>query len=388
MITRLLKYFLGSALWLIILTGNLLGQSDSTAPERLRLIHADWGGGEMIGDHTVRLLVGNVEFRQGEAFMKCDSCVQYLDDQRLEFEGNVEIFNNQKWLYADHVIYYEESQIDKAAGHVRLVDTTKTLLAQRLTYFEKEEKAFAKDSVRIIDDANRLTLTGNYAEYYRNDGYAKVTDSPFMSKKDTTDAIELTIVGKVMEMFDDGDRVTVQDSVTITRGAVVATCGKVEYLDQEEKVILSENPQAKRKWDDLWGDEIVLLLKDTEVEAIDIHGQAVVMSRVDTLAEDDSRFDFLNGEKIFIWLQDEAIDSVRITDRATSYYYVMEDGEDKGLNKVLGDEIKLYFSENELKHVRVKSSPGTTTGTYYPPAQTYMIESELKGIVENRLNNK
>lgn len=382
MIRQVQKIFVICFLGLVLAAIDNYGQNNPENFERIRLIHADWGGGKRIGNRNVRLLVGNVEFRQGDAYMKCQRCTQYPDEGRLDFEDNVEIFNNHKWLFADRVVYYEDPQIEEAEGNVRLVDTTKTLLARKIKYFEKDEKAFADDSVRILDEKNRLILAGNQAEYHRAIGYAKITGSPCLSKKDTTNMIELTITGKEMEMFDDGARVTVKDSVVIERGAVTATCGEVEYLDKEEKVVLRVDPQAKRKWDDLWGDEIVLLLENTEVKAIDIYGQAVVTSKVDTLESDDNRHNFLSGEKIFVWVHDEVMDSVWVTGRATSYYHVIEEDEDKGVNKVMGDEIRLHFSEGELKRVLVPSSPGTTTGTFYPPAQSYLVETELYSLLE------
>ena len=159
-----------------------------------------------IGNKNVREFVGNVKAWQGEAYMQCNRGIHYPDEAKLDLIENVEFFNNGKWLYADKVIYYEEPQIEIAEGNVRLLDSTKILLAQRLKYFEKEDKAFADDSVHILDDKNRLTLVGNHAEYHRLDGYAKVTGSPILSKKDSTNKIELTISGIEMEMFEDGIR--------------------------------------------------------------------------------------------------------------------------------------------------------------------------------------
>ena len=378
-------HIVGKLSVIFILTVAIIwGQEQAESVDRLRLVNADLAKGRKIGDRNIRILEGNVEFRQGDAYIKCQRCVEYQDEGRYDFEDDVEIFNNGKWIYADRVIYYENPPIEEAEGHVRLVDSTKTLLSRKLRYLEQEETAFADDSVRILDEHNRLTLTGNHVEYRRTEGYAKITGSPILSKKDSTDTIELTISGQLMEMFDDGARVVVKDSVVIERGVVTATCGEVEYLDEEEKVILRKQPKAKRKWDDLWGEEITLLLKDTKVNSININGQGLVTSKVDTLNPEDSRYNFTSGEKITVWVHDEVMDSVQITGRATSYYHVVEDEQDKGINKVLGDEMRLYFSDGELKRVRVPSSPGSTTGTFFPPAQSYLVDSELNDLLIKR----
>jgi len=341
------------------------------------LINADWGGGKILHNQKVRLLKGNVEFYQGDAFLKCDSCIQYPDSRKFDLYGHVEIFNNNKWLYADHVTYFEDPNVEIADGNVKLVDSTKTFYSSRLKYIEEKEVIFADDSVKMVDSTNDLTLTGDHCEYHRTNGFAKVTGFPFLTKKDSLEQVELTIEGRLMEMHGDGERVVVKDSVIINRGAIVAQCGQLQYLKSGEEIILSDEPEAKRKFDNIWGNEIILFLAENKVYSIRVKGKSLVKTKVDTLNFVDTRFNYISGEQIDAWISNEVMDSVLVTGQATSYYYVIEDGQDKGINKVLGDKLFLEFEKSELAKVRVNSSPGTTTGTFCPSSHSYLLEKEL-----------
>ncbi|HID24668.1 MAG TPA: hypothetical protein EYP14_20035 [Planctomycetaceae bacterium] len=102
---------------------------------------------------------------------------------------------------------------------------------------------------------------------------------------------------------------------------------------------------------------------------------------MDTLKDGELRYDLLTGEDITVSVKDEQVDTVIVRGRATSYYHLFEDGVEKGLNKVLGDEIRMLFSDGELKKVIVTSDPSTSTGTFYPPKSKAMIEKELNELL-------
>ena len=126
------------------------------------------------------------------------------------------------------------------------------------------------------------------------------------------------------------------------------------------------------------GRSVSLLLDGSEVVAIHIVGDAVAASTVDSTLKTDVPYDLLTGQDMMVYVTDEKIDSVRIEEQATSYYHVIEEGEEKGLNKALGDALFITFDGDTLKRVRVHSSPSASVGEFYPPTHKSDIEMELK----------
>ncbi len=369
-------------LWLLITGGSwVTATSDPLPAERLELIHADQFEGTTINGQQVRKFEGKVEFRQGTAQMLCQRATQFLDEERVIFEGQVSMVDSGKQMLADKIEYFEGTRRALATGNVKMIDSSKTLTADEIEYFDREEIAKARGHVVLTDEKERLTLTGGRAEYNRAIGYAMVIEHPVLIQSDSTKEKEITITGEIMEMFEDGDRIMVEKTVQITRGEVVAQSDSLEFLRKQNRAILSARPKAQRQNDHLTGKNIELILHGTEVSAIHIVGSAVVTSRVDTLITTDIPYDLLTGDDIMVSIANEAVDTVIVKGKATSYYHVIEESKEKGLNKVLGDEIRMFFANDEMERVDVESAPGSSVGTFYPPNSKSEIETELAALL-------
>lgn len=378
MTTNFSKILLVSLCWLFIFSALIRAQESQ---EKMRLHNADSMSGMNINGQSVIRLVGNVEFRQGDAVVLCNEAHQYQDEEKTVFVGDVSFTDKNKAIYGDIVTYYEPLKMFLAVSNVKLVDSTKTLLADTLEYYEDEEKAIAKSNVHMLDDAERVELTGKYTEYLRETGYAKVLGNPVFSKMDSTDEIELTIKGELIESFDDGDSVKVVNNVEIIRGEINAQCGKLTYFKTEDKISLQLSPSAIRVNDKLTGNVIDLLLLNNKVTDINVFGRAVVTTKVDSAIETSIPYDILTGEKVLVSVFEEKIDTVIILGRATSYYHVIDDSVEQGINKVLGDEILMVFEESAIKQVYVKSSPSVSVGSVFPPNAYNRIENELVALL-------
>jgi len=351
-------------------------------PERLILDNADTANGETIQEQSVLILTGNVKFHQGDAILLCDKAYQYIDEDHTLLTGNVQIYDQAKQLFSDKIDYYESTRVAVAEGNVTLIDSLKTLTADFLKYFENEEKAVADSNVIILDNDEQISLQGSHAEYLRNDGYARMTGKPVFTRKDTTDSTELVITGEVMEMFDEGDSVVVTDKVHITRGDIVADSEKLLFYKSEEKIILAVSPVAYEKDDRLTGEQIILLLRDNKVKQINIAGDAIITTKVDSVIQTNIPYNLLTGEQIQVKLKQETIDSVFVFGRATSYYHIVEDEEETGINKILCDELLMVFDEGKIKNVKGSSKPGLSNGIFYPPVSQHKIESELTDLLK------
>jgi len=364
-------------IWVCFCLALWAEEKESQSPDKLKLIHADTFQGQSFGGQSLRRFVGNVKFQQGDAVLTCHRAIQYVDAGRFTLQGEVAFVDTAKSLYGEKVTYYETTEIAYVEGNVQLLDSSKTLLCDRLKYFNKEEQAFAEGNVVLIDSLERINLKGKYAEYDRERGYAKVTDDAVLTKSDSTEEDTLKIYGRVFEMFDDGDRFFVTDSVRVLRGEIDAFTDSLEYDQEGDKLTLFNQPRIHQDRQYLTGNAVALILDGSDVVAIQIDGDAVATSEVDSTLDTTVPYDLLTGQVMKVFVTDEKIDSVRVNERATSYYHVIEDGEEKGLNKALGDALFIYFDQDTLDRVRVESSPSTSVGEFYPPSHQSMLESEL-----------
>jgi lipopolysaccharide export system protein LptA len=349
--------------------------------ERLELVRADNLHGAILNDKKVRILSGDVEFRQSEARLFCDRATEFILDRRVLMVGHVRMYNRGNFLRADTVNYLDTSEVVYARGHVILQDSSKSLYADSVSYFVEEEKAFARNNVVLADSAEGYRIYGQQADYDQKPGYAKVIGNPKFVEEDSIEAKVLTVTGDSMEMIDDGERLQVRDHVIITRGKIKAHCGRLEYLKKQNRIELTDSPYATHVNDYLTGNVIELILNNREVSTIKLDGNAIMSSKVDTVAN-EPLYNLMSGENIYISIREERIDTMVVTGRATSYYHIIEDGKEKGLNKVLSDEIKLFFDEDKLTKVTGRSNPGSIDGHFYPTHNKAIVQQELQDLLK------
>lgn len=347
--------------------------------EKLRLVHADVLSGETDAQgREIREFVGNVKFRQGETILTCERATEFIGAGRYELFGDVAYIDTAKSLFGDMFNYYEATKRAYVEGNVRLLDSTKTLTADNLVYDDEKNIADANGNVFLADDIEHIVILGDVAHYLRDTGYAKVTGNASLTKTDSTAADTLKIYGHIFQMFDDGDRFLVTDSVRVVRGEIEAFCDSLEYFQEQSIIRLGNSPRVHQERQTLTGNSVSLLLEESDVKAIHIVDDAVAASTVDSTVATPVPYDLLSGQDMMVFVTDEKIDSVLIKEQATSYYHVLDEGEEKGLNKALGDELFIRFKDDTLSLVRVKSDPGASLGQFHPPSHRAELESELR----------
>lgn len=334
--------------------------------ERLRLVRAARLSGQTVDGRVLQRLEGDVLFRQGRATMSCEQALRDEAAGTVVFMGRVRIDTGRRRLHAERVAYNEFSRVEEAEGHPVVYDSTRRLAAERLTYVEPEERALAVGQVVLADTARFTTLTCGRVEYFRATGYAVATCSPRLVKTDSTGGDSLVLSGDKMEVFDGGARALVTASVTLRKGRLVVSCGRAEYYDDEEKVLLTAAPHGVYGQDHLRGTIMEVFLSGQEVRRIVVQGDALITSPSDSL-NPETRVNRLTGQRVTIQLAEEQIREMTIEEQATSLYHVVEEGEFKGVNLISGDRILLYLEDGKLRRVRIESTPGKTTGVFYPP---------------------
>ncbi len=346
------------------------------------LENADRGYGELVDNQQVWNLFDNVRFRQDSVIMLCDKAIRYMDEERTLLIGNVQIFDSSKTLYGDQVDYYEPQKLALVKGNVKFVDSTKTFTSDFLKYFQDSEILIADSNVVISDNVENSTLTGAHMEYHREDGYAKLLGEPVFTRVDTVEDAELLIAGELMEMFHDGDSILVKENVSIHQGEISAFGDSLKYLKDAQKVVLESFPYAFENEDKLTGEAIHLYLVENKVRRIHVIGNSIVTTLVDTPVVTTIPYNLLTGDEIWVKLKEQKIDSVNIIGKATSYYHIIEDNAEKGINKILCDELLILFADNMVKKVYGSSKPGMSTGQFSPPGNKKKLEQELREMLQ------
>lgn len=346
-----------------VFTTSAVAQNED---DRLRLLSADVARSLEQNGQVVRQLEGNVKFQQGAMRMSCQRAIQYVDGGRTEFIGKVEMDDDDRKLLAERVIYYEKTKVQEAFDNVRIRRGPNSLRAEKVTYFRESRRAIAETKVELYNSERRIRVNGGHADYDRATEYSRIVDHPVLVELDSLGAEIMRVVGDTMEVFEGGKRAKVKNNVKITRDKTRAECGEAEYFSDDERLELRIKPVAWQAQDEIRGKLISLFFIEEKLIRAHVNEQANVVSKVDTLANDD-RVNTLSGGEITMFFENDRVKRMLVERTATSFYHVIEEGKDKGRNRAQGDRITLHFDENKIERVIVESKPGVSTGKFVPP---------------------
>ena len=147
--------------------------ANAFAQEKVELIHADSLTGRSENGQLIREAQGNVQFKQGNITVFCNSATQFPDQNKVELRGNVKIYQDTMSLFTSKGVYYGNEKRATGEGGVTLKDPNATLRANSGVYFFEQAKADFHGDVIIINPQYKITST--HLTYLRNteDSFAK-----------------------------------------------------------------------------------------------------------------------------------------------------------------------------------------------------------------------
>jgi len=362
--------------YIYIIIFLLFGIGTAAGSEKLHIV-ADIMRGEMTSEGPVRMLEGNVHLRQGLANLYCNRARWYVDQHRTILEDSVKYDDGIKTLTAQKIIYNDTSRVLHAVGDVVLVDSIHTMFSDKAVYYDLSDRITAQDNVIMLDNKNNVKLTGEYANYLQETGYAIVEGNPVLIKMDSTGQEEIRVIGIKMELLEDSEMAMVTDSVKISHENGTAYCDTAIFNRSESSLKLVGEPIVWQKYDRLTGDQIELYFHKNKLDTVFILGDAEVRSPVDTL-DLTGKMNTLLGLKITLDIEENKLGTVQVDGQATSQYYIFEKDAYKGVNKIIGDKILVTLKDRKIDKINIESDPGSSTGVYYPPEVDTKYQADVK----------
>ncbi|PJZ56083.1 LptA/OstA family protein [Leptospira barantonii] len=132
-----------------------------------------------------------------------------------------------------------------------------------VSYGKNSSKIEARNQITVHDRENRLILSGNVLDYFKNDQYIHLTDSgkiDFLDKK--TDAITSTMTAVEFERFMDKNETVIRGNVLIEGKDSSATGEYATYFEKEEKVYLEGNPTLRKNGRDIHAGRIIFFPRE------------------------------------------------------------------------------------------------------------------------------
>jgi hypothetical protein len=179
----------------------------------------------------------------------------------------------------------------------------------------------------------------------------------------------LTIRALTLRHNDSTGVAVAEGQVVITRRDLRITCGRAEYRQREDSLILHQNPVAKVEDSEIRGAVIRLSLSGEELRGMRVRGEAEALSFEKATDTSRARQSKVTGDSLFMAFRDGGIDSVEVFTRAEGTYW--EVGRAEYVNRINGDYMVLRFRDREAREADVL---GSARSTYY-----HFEQDTLKG---------
>lgn len=337
------------------------------APEKLKLIRA--AKAEMITQtgRDVRKLEGDVLFRQGDAFLKCQRAFFDMGRDQVTLYDDVEIYDGKHHLFADKTVYNGADKYESAWGHVKLLQDNQILTADQLIYNQQSREVRADGNVRLEDLLENAVLTGESIHYNRLTDYGIALGNPHIVQLDTASRDTLIILGDTIEAWGEENLAVITENVRLNKGQMTAQCQSMKYYSDEQMLMLFGDPEMTEQERHIQGDSIQVFLEESNFKSGVIFGHAQITSL------DSQYVDKLHGRLIRMNSVEDTNRVVIVEGEAENTYHVFnEDGTLEGVNTINGDGITLKFLGDKLDYVTVTSDPGESRGVFKPATVTQL----------------
>ncbi len=351
----------------------------------------------------IRIVSGNVRFIEATTTVDCDTAVQFLqsrkirlvgnivivrdtvtirgeegfyfpDERKSVLETNVSLTDRQVVLNSQKGLYLSDAKTAYFSDKVSLKDTANLIFSDSLVYYRNEMRAIVLGNVVVTNSTDNIVITGGYGEHFTNEKRSFITENPVLTKIDTASSGEidtLIIRAKRMDAFrselDTLPRIDITDSVRIRRGALRSRSNKARYLLRKKMILLYENPIVWYENNQLTGDSIVVELREegrrNRIDKMFIYRRAFLASK-DSLDKSGRKFNQISGDDMVITFNEKSqIERADVFKQSRSLYYTFDDGKPKGANLTSGDEITVYFLNNQIQSITFR---GAIEGAQYP----------------------
>ena len=223
--------------------------SFSQNPKRIEILNANSIEFDRKIRRDVKRLLGDVQFKQGNALMFCDSA--YLNTETNSFEAfsNVHIKQGDSLnLYGDYLNYDGNIKLAQMRRNVKMLHGSAVLTTEFLDFNRLKDVAYYYNGGTIIDSINHLTSDRGYYYVASKDYYA--VDSVSLINPDytmNTDSLRYNISSNISYFY--GPTTIISDSNFIY-------CENGWYDTQKNLSQYNKNAYLKTKEKKLSGDSL------------------------------------------------------------------------------------------------------------------------------------
>lgn len=334
--------------------------------------------GYLYNEQSKVIFAGNVVMHNADGDAFTDS-LDYSSKLKIaNFYGPSYLFYQDNFIYCERGTY--NVQLKQATASIRayLLGGEQKLFGDNIFYDDSIDYAYANGNVVVVDTTSNIFVYGQKAQYWKSNGRAKVTESPYVAMVDKNDTLFLKADTLVVDEFKTPQMpdstynlVRGLGNVKFYRRDVQGLCDSLSYNTFDSIMVMHSNPVLWQGTNQMTADVIRGFSRNNVIERINFNGNAFIV-----MEEAPKIYNQLRGKEIIAHFNNGDLYKVDVDGNGQAVYYMRDGDEISMVNRVESANIVISVGNNKIKRIRFNKQPKSNL---YPVELAQFEDVTLKG---------
>lgn len=350
-----------------------------------------FNGGKIIdGINTLQSINGNYD-TEGKMMIFNDSVSMITPDYTLESENLVynmmtkraRIRGEQKITTSDGKILRSsqggefDTRDNTYAFHIGEVDTEKYFLKGDELYFDNQLGSYtAKGHVYLLAKEDDIVITGNDAQFWQDQGIAKIYGDPLLKKvlNDDTLFLRADTLVSINDSLETNKRLLAYNNVVLFKNDIQGKSDSLVYYLSDSSMAFFKDPILWNAGSQITADTIRTIVKNGTIDQMKTSTNSFIISEDST-----ENYNQIKGRQMTAFFNGKSIQNVDVTGNGESIYFVSDEENTNatiGMNQIICSNMQIIFLENQVNDIRFYSNPD---GKFTPPHELKDDDKKLEG---------
>lgn len=310
--------------------------------------------------------------------LKTDSLKYYTQLKTAYFNGPTTIVGDSSYMYAELGFHNTNTDYSRLKKNAFIQEKSNTVQADSLIYDKTNGIAEAFKNVIIIDTAQKITVTGGYANYRKKEKFAYVVDSAMAILVDKGDS--LFVHADTLKIFIDStdkvERLLAYKHMKFFRHDFQGMSDSMVYQAKDSTIYFYKKPVIWHKENQFLADEIQLVIRNGELDSVFFKKDVFLISQ-DTI--DNQYFNQIKGNSMIGWFKNNDLRKLRVLENSETVYFLWEEDQTPvGMTRISASDMLIYLKDNQIETITYQKEP---KAKLYPPEKIPNDQLKLNGFL-------
>ena len=290
--------------------------------------------------------------------MKSDTLIYNTSTRISNFHGPTTIVSKENHIYCENGWYDTKNDIAQFNKNTYYTNKVQKLWGDSIYYNRKAGFGKAYNNVTAIDTAQKVTMKGDYAEYYEKPGKTIMTKKAELIQN--IDGDSLFLHADTLKAFFDstgaGKSLYAYNHAKFFKSDMQGLCDSMIYSFKDSIIYMYSSPMLWSDKNQLSADTIKIFLKNKQVYQMNLYNSSFVISKDDSI-----RFNQIKGKNLIGHFVNNKLSKINVYGNSETVYYIRDDKKAiVGVNKAVADNLLILVDKNEIKSITFLSKPEAT----------------------------